>query len=325
MFKYKMPPRRPIGSKPYARGHVARQRKGRGRKALKAYKNPKGAYGKRAKKNMAIRRAPFVETKRRVHSLITALNANADGTPSANYHDTINGLLISNVTAFTLLDLASYYRNSHGFNERNVIGDTLYSKWLKLKITLKFPTGTDMIVNPVKMFLITGWVTAPMALTNNTTVTEGNATKQTLIDHLDDQLREYFDERQDFLRFREKTTSNVRILSYKSLMPNNNAAIAAPAAQAILADDTVRTVGAVPDVNRTFTWSTKRKVHLSEGKAVATSTDASDPDIQNLFPNNQWLPFAIIYNKDHASMRNAADEDTKCQLFYNDIHHFSDS
>lgn len=303
------------------------------KKPARARANPKnmkkttarGAYKKGAKKQMSKRLQPFVETKRRVHSHITALNASTVGVPSANYHDTLNGLTISNATAFTLLDLASYYRQSHGFQERNVIGDTIYSKWLKLKLTIKFPTGTNMIANPVKLYLITGWMTQPMGLTNNTATTEQLSTQAVLLAHIDEQIRQFFDEKADFLRFREKTSSNVTILSYRSLMPNNNAAIASPAAQTLKADGSVRTLGAVPDVNRSFTWTTKRKMHLSEGKATATGNDAPSPDTQNLYPNNQSLPFAIIYNKDFASMRNPANEDTTCTILYNDIHYFQDS
>ncbi len=285
----------------------------------------RGAYRKGAKKQMQRRRAPFVETKRRIHSQISGLNTSTGGTPSTNYQQPITGLNLPNNDAFTLLNLASYWRQSHGFEERNVIGDSLYSKWLKLKLQIRWPEGTDMIANPVQLYLITGWVTAPLAFTTNTTITEELATQTDLFQHMTDQLKEYFDEREDFLRFRERTTSNVKILSKRLLKPNLNASIAPPPSQGLLADETTRSLGAVPFVNKTFTWKTNRKMHLSQGKALATGNDAPDPDTQNLYPNNQWLPFAIIYNPEFARMRNTANEDVETIIAYNDIHYYSDS
>ena len=68
-----------------------------------------------------------------------------------------------------------------------------------------------------------------------------------------------------------------------------------------------------------------RKVHLTNGTDLPTGTDAPAPDTQNLYPNhNNWLPFAIIYNPDFGSMRNAKNEDTEMVVYWNDIHYSFD-
>lgn len=285
----------------------------------------KGAYKKGAKKNFQKRRAPFVETKKRVHAEISLLNTSTGGVVSTNYLNPILGLTIPNNDAFTLLNLASYYRQSHGFEEHNMIGDNIYSKYLKLKLQIRFPEGESQIVNPVKVYFITGWCTAPMNLTSNTDTVEADATQATLFAHITNQLKEYFDDREDFLRFRENTTSNVKILHWKQIKPTLTTAIAAPPALLSNQDDSNRTVGAPPMVNRSFTWTTMKKMHLSEGKSQATGNDAPKPDIQNLYPNNQWLPFAIIYNPEFARMRDVDNEDTQMTMAYNDVHYFTDS
>jgi hypothetical protein len=290
----------------------------------------KGAYAKNKKKQMVIRTNPIMETKRRVHSIITARNFSTAGAASSNYQDTINGLSVPNNDAFTLLNLASFYRMSHGFLEENTIGDSVYSKRLNLKAQFRWPEGENMIVNPVKVYLITGWCSQPTGWTNNTTPTEGDATQTYLFAHITNQLKEYFDQREDFLRFRERTTSNLRISKWQKVTPNLKDAIAAPAGQIDHeADPTkpavIRTVGAVPFVNRSHSWPINRKIHLSEGTALATGNDAPSPDTQNLYPNDSWLPFAVIYNPDFARMRNAADEDVTMTVAYNDIHYYRDS
>lgn len=311
--------------KPSSYGHPHPKKKPSNPKNLK--KTTKvGAYKQQAKKNFQIRRAPFVETKRRVHAQISSLNKSSVGVPSANYQDTLDGLFIPNNDAFTMLNLASYYRQSHGFEDHNTIGDSIYSKYLKLKIQIRFPEGSSQIVNPVKVYLITGWCTAPMNLTNNTAITEALATQTDLFAHITNQLKQYFDEREDFLRFREKTQSNIKILSWKQIKPELSQ-ISAPPAQVLTNDSpqVIRTTGAPPMVNRSFTWKTMKKMHLSEGKSLATGNDAPSPDTQNLYPNNQWLPFAIIYNPEFARMRDVNNEDTKMTIAYNDIHYYSDS
>ena len=238
---------------------------------------------------------------------------------------------VPNNDAYTLLDLASYYRNSNGFKDHNCIGDSIFSKYLKMKLTVQFPEGTNMIVNPVKVYLITGWVTQPAGWTDETTPTDVGATASDLRTHISQQLQEYFDSKSDYLKFMEKQTSNIKIESWQSIAPNLNAAIAAVPGQIDTETDPtkppqIRTVGAVPPINRSFTWKTMRKVHLTEGTALATGNDAPNPDTQNLYPNhNNWLPFAIIYNRDFARMTNANAEDVNMIAYWNDIHYYTDS
>ncbi len=322
----------PAKDRSRSKGSAAPKRTGRpkGSKNLKKT-TARGAYKPGRKRAFQKRRAPFVETKRRVHNEIAIMNSNQDGTPSANYQNPINGLSVPNNDAFTLLDLASYYRNSHGFEDHNVLGDALYSKYLKLKAQFRFPTGTNMLVNAVKVYLICGWVTQPSGWTNNTTPTDQGATAADLRAHVTNQLKEYFDQRADYLHFTEKQTANVKIEKWISIKPDINNNLAANPGQIDIEDDptkppTIRTTGAVPIINRSFTWKTMRKVHLTQGTSTPTNTNAPDPDIQNLYPNhNNWLPFALIYNPDFASFRNANNEDTNMVIHWNDIHYYTDS
>ena len=71
-----------------------------------------------------------------------------------------------------------------------------------------------------------------------------------------------------------------------------------------------------------------RKLPLTEGKEVATYS----VDKQNLFPNNSWVPFAVVYNPDYESqLANILIEDGEVsqvqniQFRYNDAHYFTDS
>ena len=286
----------------------------------------KGAYKKAAKKNFRKRRAPFVETKRRVTSLVNAQNVNADGSHGANYLNQIGGLTIPNDDAITILHLDSFLRMSHGFNEQNMIGDAVYSRLIKAKYQFRFPEGTNQLVNPCKVYLIQGWVTVPSAFTSNTSPTESAATLPNLRSHIQEQLKEYFDQREDFLRFRELTTSNMKILSWREIKPPRTQIPAAPSVIFNTDSELHVTVGTPPMINRSLTWKVNRKIHYSEGKEVAAGSGTTfTHDIQNLYPNQSWLPFAVVYNPDFARMSNASGTAQTMTVAWNDIHYYSDS
>lgn len=286
----------------------------------------KGAYKKGAKKNFQKRRAPFVETKRRVTSLINASNVNADGSHAANYLNQIGGLTLPNDNAITILHLDSFLRMSHGFLEQNMLGDAVYSRLVKAKYQFRFPEGINQLVNPCKVYLIQGWVTVPSAFTTNTDPEEAEATTATLRSHIDDQIREYFDQREDFLRFREKTTSNMKIISWKEIKPPKTQIPAVPGVVFNSETELHQTVGTPPMINKSLTWKVNRKIHYSKGKALAAGDGVTFPqDTQNLYPNQSWLPFSVVYNPDFARMSNALGVAQTMTCAWNDIHYFTDS
>ena len=103
----------------------------------------KGAYNKSVKNQMSLRRAPIVETKQRVHSDIATLKgfpvkaptvpATAGDIQPANFQSIIP------TNAYTLLPLKSFYRDTHGFEEWDVIGNNIFSKYLNARVQLRFP------------------------------------------------------------------------------------------------------------------------------------------------------------------------------------------
>ena len=207
-------------------------------------KTKRGAYKKSAKNQMAIRRAPIVETKQRVHSDIAAINGYLPG--GGSLVNPLNWRTLVTDDAFTLLPLSSYYRNSHGFNEWNVIGHNIFSKYLNLKMQLRFPqnelmTFTDpeggsytaqnkMIQDPTKVYLICGWITQSMNYpVNNSPSPSLPAQAQADVDaietYITQQLKPYFDDDEDKLQFRPKQTTNIKIEKYVQLRPKLDSAI----------------------------------------------------------------------------------------------------
>lgn len=331
-----------------------------------------GAYRKNVKMQMMMRRAPIVETKQRVHSDIAVINGQAD--------TTVNPLIFRTLLpddAFTILNLESFYRNQQGLNEYEVIGNNIFSKYLNLKTQFRFPKGEQItlvdnmgveyqsknaiIQDSTRLYLICGWVTTPSnfpldnqpspSLPAQATVTQANFRS-----YLIQQLKPFFDDDEDKLQFRPKQTTNVKIESYRRIAPNLNKAIGSQAVPAFAQFSAVPNPGpaptwradshgSIPDVMRSHSWKTMKKIALTKGEDEPESTHPVDKE--NLFVNNSWIPFALIYNMDYEQQQAAASVLTDpyappsqdnpplpdgrfskvqyIQYRYNDAHYFTDS
>ena len=341
---------------PTTRSHTGRGRKAskfptrsRAKRAnprnMKKVRNFKMANRKGAKKQMMLRRQPLVETKQRVEADLAYMNGHN------TEHDWENPLAyrpLSVANAFTLIPIEVFTRNSHGFQEWNMIGSSITSRFLKTKIDFRFPhnnfvantsgavidpnlPGFDaskrslnmLIENPTRLYLICGWVTNPTNYPVNPpdhspgvpAIRADTATQNDLIQHIDNELKPYFDDRSDKLSFRPKETTNIKIESYRRIKPQLDSAIAStavPTRDHITlsgADHPTRyqmgATGSVPNVHRTHNFKCPGKITYSLGQPAVPTDPALTPpqgDTQNFYTNNNWLPFAVIYNPDYAGL-----------------------
>jgi hypothetical protein len=341
-------------------------KRGRGRpKGSKNMKkvNARGAYNKTVKSQMVMRRAPLVETKQRVHSDVAQINGYPSGAPQSDHVNAVNPLnwrVLPPDDAFTNIPLRSWTRISHGFGENQVIGNNLFSKYLNLKLEVKFPDGSDisvpsvktpgtfvnvpnkMIEKPTKLYLVCGWVTESLNYPLNSDVSpslpaQSDADGEAIANYITQQLKPFFDDDEDKLQFRPKQTTNIKIEKYVKIAPNLDKAIATQAqadkiwtteGQPGYPDYSILHSGSVPNVYRSWSTKTNRKIPLTEGKDV----DVYPTDKQNLFPNNSWIPFAVIYNPNYenqlASITIEDGEVSQSQMIqyrWNDVHYYTDS
>lgn len=335
----------------------------------------KGAYKKNVKNQMALRRAPIVETKQRVSSDIARINGFMPGSNNAdNMNQPLNWRSLITDDAFTLIPLNSFYRIQRGLEEWECIGSSIFSKFLNTKFQFQFPEGKNitlfstqtnnhgqdppgtpyecpnkMIEHPTKLYLICGWITqnwnCPLTveLDQNSNPIAGQrpqrqyATQQQLLNYISNQLRPYFDDEYDKLEFRPKETTNIKIDKYVRIKPKQEGSIgtqAVPLHQGF--DEQGQNVnyahGSVPQVNKSWSQKTNRKITYTQGENTAYSGDN-----QNLYPNDSWLPFAVVYNPDwegqlanHKVSTNPelAGRFTQVQMMryrFNDAHYFTDS
>jgi hypothetical protein len=273
----------------------------------------KGAYNKTKKNAMAIRRAPFVETK------------------SKTSEDLVDqGLIPTAPTQFYQSNTPHKHINpevffcwKQGLGEAEVIGKSLYTKYLKRKLIVRFPqppfqtSGIDkeIPIYPQHLELIWGFVPMPLNLTGNTTPTVYNNTVDHINAHINQRVVDYFQDRADYLRFVPKKASTIRIIGRRSVKPNLNQ-LTGMAPQLDSKDDIL---GTVPDFTTSIYWPMNRKLHLEK------ANDMTGTGVEGYFPNYTWLPFCILYDRDWDDLPTDKRVAYAPSVAYNDAIYYTDS
>lgn len=295
----------------------------------------KGAYKPNRKSNFQKRRAPFVETKSVDDILIAGkagvLNA---GEESDTIRNPVHSLEISNGTAgapntFTMLPLNSFNNMQRGLSHSDIIGDNIYSRYLKAKVEIQLPGNDKIIRHACDLYLIHGFVTLPLGLNFNTTPEANDLTRTQLNAHISNQLLQYFNQRSDKLQFMTKRQNNIKILGYRKVKPNNNQALGGSSGPIVnnpsVGGAIITGAGTPPLVNMTCNFPTKRKIFYEDGKS---NLAAPVNNFGMMYANFAWQPFMCLYNPTADSFTDASlypVGEPKFKVRYNSKHYFSDS
>jgi hypothetical protein len=335
----------------------------------------KGAYNKSVKNQMMLRRAPVVETKSRVDSDIAAINGHTeenDWLQPLSWkplgYSNLQGVANLGTNAFSWIPLQSFTRNSRGLNDNQMIGSSVTSKYLTVKAQFRFPNNQYIlrqsggnieqaternlnvfIENQCKLYFICGWVTKEMGRPIQISQAgDGYLAEQVdepfLARYVCDQIEPYFNDDTDKLEFRPKATTNIKIEHYSRVRPDLTGAIATQGSPGNTWESIpggtnpnwqIAPHGSIPDVTKSFTFKTGRKVQMTLGKPSAEN--APNTDTQNFFPNDSWLPFCIAYNPDYEELlKQFVDPNSPgtdpyyqkvCQIQFrhNSAHYYTDS
>ena len=266
----------------------------------------RGAYKPARKKQMAARRAPFVETKSRTHEEIyTTGNLMIDPT---DFNTIPNVDSDGNAQTIVNLPVWSINHAQQGLGEDQMIGLSCYGKFLKAKLQFKLPDGAHAITHQADVYLVHGFVKAPFGRTSFTNPTAQATTHADFDGWVQRHLKDFFDEREAKLRFILKQNTNLRILGYRRLKNNRNANLGVGhygTAQ-----------GTFPMINMSCYWPVKKKMYYSPGTGPS-------PSHQFLYPNTQQIPFMCVYNPTAAEYTSGTDYTIK--VAYNDSFWYSDS
>jgi hypothetical protein len=249
---------------------------------------PRGSYAKKAAYAPVRRQAtrnmlgPLVETK--------AYQSGDLGT--ANYLS--NTATAPGTGAFNIIVPNCFYTKEQGIDSHQMVGDSVYSRYLTSKVRLMFPTGNNMLVYPTSITIFQVWVPAPLAATPYTTPGQNNVAQADIELHVKQQCQEFFSSLSDKLEFREKL-QGVKIISKRKVRLNRDASIVTPpfAIQTAPAGAPNVVLGGTDDWYGTFRWPCKRKLHYEESQSLV---GAGITHYLNRPPSDMGYPALIIYN-----------------------------
>ena len=272
------------------------------------------AYRRVNKKKMVMRRAPIIETKSR-----TGEEMAAKVNDSLVLQNPTQFLNIPNDDSLTQFPLHSFNWMTQGLGEDEMIGLSVFSKYIKQKVQIKLPSGDAAINFPCNLYLVHGWIKSPYARTGSTNPTSSAATYTQFNSDVFAQLKDFFDEREDKLRYIPKTNNQIKILGYRKVRPNRNHSISPPTQVfgTSLVPTGFKTAGAENIINMSCTWRTMRKTYYTPGPVISAN--------QGYFYNNAgWRPFCILYNPQFAEWTTYPNTG-QIQVALNDCHWYSDS
>lgn len=291
----------------------SKEHSGRGRKLVGPRKfssrpRRKNAPTKRfkvAKKQMIKSRQPLVETKSRIQSEIEALPT------IVNPKD-----FITASSVFTPLPLHAYTNMDQGIGEDQMLGQSVFSRYLNAKVQIRFPGGANLIDDRnYPMELICGWIPSSMALSTFTTPNVATVSPTDITAYVITRVSEYFNARTDRLDFIPKHSANINITYRKKIRPNQNRnTVMNPNSNSLSLE------GHIPDVMIYPKWRTNKKVFYESGAAMLGGR-------RNFYPNYSWIPFMVLYCPMYAGEDGTKPLDTAKvpRVSYNVAHYYTDS
>ena len=259
----------------------------------------RGAYKKNRKKNFQRRRAPFVETKtvddRDMAATFPLSKTNNPGIEYKNY-----------VTELVNMNPDSFILKNQGFGESECIGQSVFARYLKMKISIQFPSPNSIKtddgstkqfpLHPQRYELIWGFVPSPLGLTASTTPDSRVETLAHIHDYINNRVDEYFDALTDTMDFIPKRSVAIRIIGRRHIRPAKTQISAPPF---ILGDTAAaaQQVGTTPTYDTSVSWPMNRKVHYEK----SSNLDGGNKET-GLYANWSWLPFCVLWNKDYGAI-----------------------
>lgn len=288
--------------------------------------------GPRNRKRFQRKRAPFVETKARDHkSIWTAMGGTGDniidyiGNPQNRRYmvDTDDIALPAVPALFT--PVWSYINPQVGDSAQDMLGRYICPKYMNVKVSVSFPETINNQIAP-RVYLIWGWVSRTLNLNEFTAPKKSECTRLTLITHVLNYVKPYFDGdgQLEHTEYKEKVEKDFYTVGYKRIKFDPKKQLSIMPTRVVTEDaggtmDNLQEVGDIPAQDHTLKFPLSgQKVRYDEGV-----TPSASADYKFLYPNKSHIPFWIIYNKDHTHV--PAGNASAFSIRFNDKTWFTDS
>lgn len=246
---------------------------------------------------------PFTETKKLVN-----------GNPTT-------GLLpLTTTSAFTMIAPHSYLFRKQGMEEGQMIGDSVYGRYLGTKLRFIFPAGSNSLFESTKLWVYYVTVHQEMALTKYTSPTMDGASapsKTQIENHIANQLKEFYDSKQDRMEFNERLTG-FRIDRTHQVKADRNAQLSMPQN----ASSATTGWGTVGDQFVNHSWDIKQKLHYQPWN----TTEGGDDSHYLNRPGKAGYKAIVIFNPDYEHQgEGGGDANRVIKYDYNTCFWFGDS
>jgi hypothetical protein len=220
-----------------------------------------------------------------------------------------------------------------GFANDQFVGDSVFSKYISMKVNFRWPHDEYAIHNQYRVQLIHGWTTAPLAYPSTTindyTPERGSVTFDEINGTLNALVLPAFNQSTDVMTFREKEKPLYKIEGKQWIKPNRSNQIGHPQSTAILVDGLAvedYQTGGPPDVFKQLHWKPMRKIRLQR-----TSNGPEPSNTEFHYPNESWIPFVAVYTPDYGNIvnndqtGNPPTEEYFPRVQYSSCHWYTDS
>ncbi len=316
----------------------------------------KGAYKPSRKKQMAIRRAPLVETYK--YQSAPTTNESIRLSRTIAYNNIMNRAFIAGYRQSLDVPfdgLSTDATPGVGVNAGDLRGPTcrgrdVYSKLTALKMRFEFPENIHSIRTAYQPPIVYwGWIKKTAFRTTRMTPAPVAVTEGFFETMIDDELLAQFNEANDRLDFTDRRTTQYQIIGKRKIFPNRNKSISHPSwlkgaasvalptsAESVLPlpgggaetpAESMAVLASLPPVYHTCKWHTNRKIGLQR----TTAWDGGGSNEQ-FYPSDCWVPFCFVFNPSFASQINSASvtdpnesDHGQIQVSWNSVHYYTDS
>lgn len=299
----------------------------------------KGAYNPSRKKQMVIRRAPVVESKKDERFEWTGKQYIDEGTSLTTYADNLlfRDLNIGDNPSAADPAVAqrvvvncpeTFMYRSQGFGSTDMVGESVFIKYLKMKFEIKLPQDNGLIHFPqCQMYLVHGFVNKSIDANEFTSPTLTALTRTNIAEFVADQVDQYFENGNEPMRYQPKgrNFSAIKILGKKEIKWNKAKSIL-PDPQRVgsaVADQW----GELPTKIVDCEWPMMKKVRYERAPAFspASGAEGSNPRTNNYFVNStDEIPFWALYMPGGENIIYGT-EINRIKYRYNDVCYYTDS
>lgn len=298
----------------------------------------RGAYKPARKKQMMIRRAPMVESKKDERYEWTGKQHIANSGPGLSaYADNLVFADLGIGDNPTGADPAvpqhvkvgipdTYMYRTQGFGSTHMVGESIFIKYLKMKFEIKLPADAGLIHFPqCQLYLVHGFVDKGIDATATTSPTLTALSRTNIAEFVAHQVEEYFKDSNEPMRYQPKgrNYSSVKILGRKEIKWNK--------AKSILPDPvrsgTDTHYGELPTKIVDCEWPMMKKVRYERAPAFtsASGAEGASPLPNNYFVNHtDQLPFWALYMPGGNNIV-YSQAVNRVQFRANDVCYFTDS